>query len=339
MNGKQRAEAALKHDKIDRIPLFLFLGGSWQIANSGFTYRQLLKDPERSGEVFAASTEEFDADIAAAGTGATALFMKALGGRVEYGKQGFPVILSEPLDSKEKLKDLSPEMVLADPDVRSLIESAAYQSAHFNGSRLLLGNGRGPFTLAGQMFGIENFSRALYKDTEFVHALLEFTTEVALLYFRAMIQEGKADGIMICDPTASGDVISKKHFKRFALPSLEKIIAEAKAMSKPVFVHICGNIEDRLADLADAGIDCLSIDTKVSLPNVKRTVGDRLCIAGNADPVGILKFGGKTDVQQEAERCITTGGTRGFVLMPGCDLSPDVPYNNIQAFANAVHIS
>jgi uroporphyrinogen decarboxylase len=335
VNSKQRAFNAFNHEPNDKIPMCLFLGGSWQIAYSGNTYKTLIKAPERAAQIFAESSEEFDADIVTAGTGATALFIKALGGGVEYNKQGFPVILTEPLVSKDDLKRISPDMVIADPDVHSLVETAGYMAKIFNGDRMLLGNGRGPFTLAGQLFGLENFSRALYKDTGFAEELLNFTTEVALSYFKAMIREGNADGIVIADPTSSGDIISKKHFNRFALPYLKKIVDEMKKQSKPVMLHICGNIADRLEDLADIGISCLSVDTKMDLSFVKKTVGDRICIAGNADPVEAFKFGTPQKIMREAERCIEQGGNRGFVLMPGCDLAPGLPYENIKAFANA----
>lgn len=338
MTNRERALAAFRLEETDSVPVCVFLGGSWQIAESGSTYKELLGEPEHAARIFVDSSEEFDADIATVGTGATALFMKALGGRVEFNRRGFPVILEEPLKSKEDLGRLTPEMIVNDPDVRSLIASSASMSRLFGGKRLLLGNARGPFTLAGQMFGLENLSRALYKDTGFANELIDFTTQTVLLYFRAMIGEGGADGIVIADPTASGDVISRRHFDKFALPCLEKIAGEMRSLEKPVMLHICGNIADRLEQIADLPIDCLSVDTKMDLGLVEKRIGGRLCIAGNVNPVDVLKFGSPQKTAAEAERCIKLGGGRGFVLMPGCDIAPGVPRENIQALLSAARV-
>lgn len=334
MTNKERALAAFAREKTDRVPVCVFLGGSWPIAAAGADYHALLDDPAASADVFARAFDAFDADIVTAGTGSTALFIKALGGDVTFGPGGFPVIEGEPLVSKDGLGRLSVDAVLQDHDVHSLVLSAREMARLFGDRRLLLGNARGPFTLAGQIFGLENFSRALYKDQAFARTLLDFTTELALGFFDEMLSAG-ADGIVIADPTASGDVVSRRHFEAFALPCLRRITDAMKARGKPVMLHICGNIHDRLEPIAGLGIDCLSVDTKMDLAAVRQAVGGRLCIAGNADPVQVMKFGDAAQVRAEALRCIRAGGPDGFVLMPGCDLAPGVPEANIAAFAAA----
>lgn len=337
MTNKERAIAAFQLRETDRTPTCIFLGGSWPIADAGANYAQLLNDPVRSGDITAGAVEEFDADIVTAGTGSTALFVKALGGSVEFGKGGFPIIRGEPVVSEKDLSRLSARAVAEDHDVHSLVLAAKQMAGRFGGQRLLLGNARGPFTLAGQIFGLEQFSRALYKNPSFAHELLTFATEMVQGFFDAMLEEGGADGIVIADPTASGDVVSRRHFETFAFPYLKQVVSSVKARGKPVMLHICGNIGDRLEKIAELGIDCLSVDIKMDICAVKQAVGTRMCIAGNVDPVQILKFGGPEQVRQDALRCIHSGGPRGFVLMPGCDLAVGVPRPNIAALRDAAH--
>ncbi|MFQ5816166.1 MAG: uroporphyrinogen decarboxylase family protein, partial [Candidatus Hydrothermarchaeaceae archaeon] len=55
-------------------------------------------------------------------------------------------------------------------------------------------------------------------------------------------------------------------------------------------------------------------------------------VAGNVDPVGVMSQGTVEIVRRASEKCIhdaAPGG--GYVLMPGCDIPPTVPYDNIKA--------
>jgi uroporphyrinogen decarboxylase len=59
----------------------------------------------------------------------------------------------------------------------------------------------------------------------------------------------------------------------------------------------------------------------------------KICFAGNVDPVKIMLQGSPDDVERTCRHIIEVAGTDGgFVLMPGCDIPPTVPYENIQKF-------
>jgi uroporphyrinogen decarboxylase len=201
-----------------------------------------------------------------------------------------------------------------------------------------LASGRAPFTLATQLYGLENFSKAIYKNPVLAHKILEFTTELSLAYFKLMIEEGHVHGAFIADPSASGDVISKKHFVQFVLPYLKRLVTAVKEVQKPVMLHICGDITDRLELLPSTGIDSISIDAKVDISKAMELVGDEISVAGNVDPVNALEFGSKEDVIDAAVDCINKGaGKRGFILLPGCDLAGRVPEENIKVFVETAH--
>jgi uroporphyrinogen decarboxylase len=51
------------------------------------------------------------------------------------------------------------------------------------------------------------------------------------------------------------------------------------------------------------------------------------------DPVKVMLNGTVQDVEKACTDIIKAAGTGGgFVLMPGCDIPPTVPYDNIQKF-------
>jgi uroporphyrinogen decarboxylase len=337
-NSKEVVLKSFKREKTEYVPVGAFLGGSWPIINSGLTLESLIGDVQRTAQAFYEVNERINADILMVGVGSTALLIKALGGEVRFDNKGAPQIISELIKNEDDLSQLSISKAFNAPQVLWLRDVAKEVLRLSEEKRLILASGRAPFTLATQLFGLEKFSKAIYKNPELVHKILEFTTELSLSYFKFMIEEGNVHGAFIADPSASGDVISKKHFEKFVLPYLEKVVQGIKEHKKPVLLHICGDITDRLSLIASSGIDSLSIDTKVDLAKAMEIIGDEISVAWNVDPVNVLEFGTEEDVISATSQCISKGTTkRGFILLPGCDLAGDVPEHNIKTFIDTAH--
>lgn len=331
--SKEIAERAFRREKTERIPVGIFLGGSWPIIHSDLTLEGLIGDPVKTAKVFAEVNERLGADIIMTGTGATALIIKALGGEVRFDAKGAPQIVSELIKKEEDLEDLKVSTATNDPALVWLRDTARELIARSGEKNLILASGRAPFTLAAQLYGLENFLKALYKNQSFARKLLEFTTALSTDYFIRMIKEGKVHGAFIADPTASGDVISKSHFEEFVLPYTKRVVKAVKDLNKPVMLHICGDIGDRLHLIAETGIDSLSLDTKVDIGKAVDIIGTKVSIAGNVDPVGVLEFGSREEILQAAWECLEKGTQKGgFILMPGCDLATGVSEENIKAF-------
>lgn len=330
---------AFRREKTEFIPVGIFLGGSWPIINSGLTLEGLVGDVEKTAKVFFDVNERLNADIIIMGAGSTALMIKALGGEVKFDKKGAPQIISQLIKNEDDLRRLSVSTVTNHSSMVWLRGTAKEILRLSKGERMILASGRAPFTLATQMYGLENFSRALYKNPTFAHEILEFTTKLSIEYFKIMIEEGLVHGAFIADPTASGDVISKKHFEEFVLPYLNRVVRAVKNLNKPVMLHICGNISDRLKLISESGIDSLSIDTKVDIAKASVEIGGKLCIAGNVDPVDVLEFGTRMAVREATAECLRKGTVqgKGFILLPGCDPAGSVPEDNIKTFVDTAH--
>ncbi len=331
--SKERTIRAFCGQKPDRVPVGVFLGGSWPIIKSGLTLQGLIGDPVRTARVFYEVNEELDADLLMVGTGATALIIRALGGEVRFNSKGAPDILSELIQTEADLDRLDVATAFADPAVRWLQETAGELYALAGQHRLILASGRAPFTLASQLYGVENLARAMYRNKEFVHRLLEFATRLSIGYFVPHLQAGIVDGAFIADPSASGDLISARHFAEFVLPYTEQVVSAVKKAGGLTMLHICGDITDRLHLIPDIRVDNLSVDTKVSIAAAKNVLGTRVSLSGNVDPVGILEFGTAAEVRQATVTCLEPGaGAGGFILLPGCDLAAGVAVENIRAF-------
>jgi uroporphyrinogen decarboxylase len=114
---------------------------------------------------------------------------------------------------------------------------------------------------------------------------------------------------------------------------LKTFIDWAKSKGIRTLLHICGDTTDRLDLYPLTGAGCISLDHKTDIAKAKEVLHGQMCFAGNIDPVEIMLQGSVRDVGEACKRTIETAGTDGgFVLMPGCDIPPTIPLENIRKF-------
>jgi uroporphyrinogen decarboxylase len=83
--------------------------------------------------------------------------------------------------------------------------------------------------------------------------------------------------------------------------------------------------------------DNVSVDENIPLDLV-RDLAQRngKSFGGNLKLTTALLLGEELDAKRDALRCMDLGGTKGFILAPGCDLPYAVPEANLQAVAEVL---
>lgn len=141
--------------------------------------------------------------------------------------------------------------------------------------------------------------------------------------------------------TQRGLMMSLPMWKQVFKPCLQRIIRAAKEV-KPdliIFYHSDGNVWDAIPELIDAGVEVLNpVQPECINPGeVKRVFGDRLAFFGTVSVQRTMPFGTPDDVRAEVrQRIETVGKGGGLLLSPAHVLQPDVPWENIVAFFEAV---
>jgi len=80
--------------------------------------------------------------------------------------------------------------------------------------------------------------------------------------------------------------------------------------------------------------DNISIDENIPLDYVKGIALPKgISFGGNMRLTVVLLMGSEDDARQEALSCLDSGGTKGFILAPGCDLPMETPPANLKAVA------
>ncbi len=323
----------------ERVPATLFGGGVWTIFNSGNNFLSFKGQPKKYAEVILETQRRLDSDIVYVGSGYNNFHAAALGGRMKVREVGAPDLEAPLIHNPEDLDALNIEGVDEDEVIATVREAARIVAKKIGKDYVVTATAWGPFTLAAQLRGVEALMYGVYKQPDFVKKIIALSADVVNRFYEPLIADGVIEMVSIADPTASGDLISRKHFESFALPALKKMIGNFSRKGTRTLLHICGNTRDKIDLIGTIGADCFSLDSKVELSFAKEQLKGKMCIAGNVDPVKVMNQGTAEDVKRTSEKCIqdaAPGG--GYVLMPGCDIPPTVPYENIKTMIRAAKI-
>ncbi len=333
MTAKEVILQAIRGERPPRVAVALLSAGAWTFNQRGFTLQDMLGKPEEAAEIIGETSLKTRSDIVWPGSGYHNLVVRALGGAVKFRKKGTPDVLEPLLEKASDAESVDLSRIGEDEGIAGLWETAALVAKSIGDERLVGSSQWGPFTLAGQLFGVEKLMRAVYRDPAAVHAVVSFAAEVCYQYLVPYVRAG-AEIISVADPTASGDMISRSQFEQFVYPHLSALVRRLHGAGTLVAVHICGNITNRLDLLARSGADLISVDYKVDLQRVKAVVGQHPAFAGNLNPVAVMQQSTPEQVAKASREAIAAAGEDGnYVLMPGCDIPPGVPIENIQAMA------
>jgi uroporphyrinogen-III decarboxylase len=135
--------------------------------------------------------------------------------------------------------------------------------------------------------------------------------------------------------------LSPKVFNEFVRPYDERLIRIAKKAGKYVLYHDCGRADALLESFVEMEIDYLEPVTPIAAggdldpADVARRIGDKVSIRGGVNH-RIMTYGTPEEVRQEVRHCLNIfapGG--GYMLSPSAAINMDVPYANLEAFAQA----
>ena len=198
------------------------------------------------------------------------------------------------------------------------------------------------FETAWRLRGLENFLVDLRVNPDFAAALLDKLTGFMESNVRA-IALADADVVQLADDvgTQRGMMIAPALWREWFKPRMDRIIRALREI-KPdihVFYHSDGNIEDIIPDLIEVGVDVLNpVQPECMDPTViKRQYGNHLSFWGTIGTQTTMPFGSPDDVKAEiATRIRTVGHGGGLLVAPTHVIEPDVPWENIVAFVEAM---
>lgn len=198
------------------------------------------------------------------------------------------------------------------------------------------------FEVAWYLRGMEELMSGFYEDPEFNAALLDKLTDLRVEMARRYA-EAHTDVLMLGDDVSTqiSMMMSPALWRKELKPRLKRVIDAARAV-KPdilIFYHGDGNLSAIVEDLIEIGVDVLNpVQPECIDPfEMKRLYGDRLSFWGCVGTQTTMPFGTREEIFEVCKKLIQeVGKGGGFVIAPTHTLEPEVPYENIEAFLDAV---
>ncbi len=192
----------------------------------------------------------------------------------------------------------------------------------------------GPYSLAGRLLDMTEIMILCYEEPEMVETVLEKVTEFQIAYAKAFKEAG-ANGICMAEPAAG--LLSPSLMDEFSTPYVKKIREAVEDENFVVIYHNCGNnVELLINNISKVDAAAYSFGNAIDIENTLKALPEDRMIIGNIDPAGTLRNGTPEVIRKEVlellERC---SKYPNFVLSSGCDIPPQTPIENLQAFFDA----
>ena len=152
-----------------------------------------------------------------------------------------------------------------------------------------------------------------------------------------MYKEAGANGVVMAEPLAG--LLSPDLAEEFSARYVKKINEAVQSDDFLVIYHNCGNTTILTIDsILGTGSDAYHFGNAIDMAEMmKHMPADKIAM-GNVDPAGVLRNGTPETVKQATKDIMgACCGYKNFVISSGCDIPPATPWENIDAFFEAVN--
>ncbi len=192
----------------------------------------------------------------------------------------------------------------------------------------------GPFSLAGRLYDMNEIMMGIYIEPDVMHLLLEKCTTFLINYCQAIKKTGVA-GVMMAEP-ASG-LLSDEDAMQFSTQYVKRVVDAVQDDDFTLVLHNCGNTGHCTHSMVASGARALHFGNMIDMEQVMAEVPSDIVVMGNLDPVSIFKQASPEKVFAETSSLLAKMKPyKNFVLSSGCDLPPEVPFVNLDAFFQAL---
>jgi len=298
----------------------------------GVTVGALIADSELQAEGIRLVAEHTNA---AASVSLMDLSVEAecFGARIRFADDEVPTVVGRLINDEAEAD------ALAVPPVGTARSGIYIEAIRRAGERItdrpVLAGMIGPFSLAARLLDVSEIMYACYDEPDMVHTVLGKATEFLIAYARAYKAAG-ANGIMMAEPVAG--LLSPALEAEFSSPYVKQIVDAVQDDNFLVIYHNCGDNTPTMIDsILSTGAAAYHFGNSIDMRDMLGRVPADTVVMGNVDPAGAFRLGSPERVRAATlavmEQCCAYPN---FVISSGCDIPPQSPWENINAFFGAV---
>jgi uroporphyrinogen decarboxylase len=334
MNRKELFLRACRGDAVPRVPVWIMRQAGrylpeYRQIRAKHAFLEVCKTPDLAVEVSLQPFRRLGVDAVIVFSDIL-IVAEAMGLRLELGDAG--PNLPQPVRSEAdiaRLKNFDP-----DAETGFLMEAIRRLVREVGPEVPVLGFAAAPWTLACYMVegraqeGFPKVKSLLLAEPKSFRELLHRIAEATSSYLQAQIAAG-ATAVQLFD-TWCGE-LNLRDYLEFALPAVQEIVI-ALGRVVPVIYYTKASNHLILA-AADSGADVLSVDWRVDLRELRRTLGPRIALQGNVDPAAL--FAPPEAILRVTRDTLAALGGVGHVLNLGHGILQHTPVENAKIFVEA----
>lgn len=194
----------------------------------------------------------------------------------------------------------------------------------------------GPYSLAGRLMDVSEIMILCYDEPDMVHTVMEKATAFLISYCNAFRDAGAA-GVVIAEPLTG--LLSPGLAREFSHPYVQKLIAAVQTDDFCVIYHNCGdNVPHMITDIYQLGALGYHFGDAINMLDILPQAPEDVLVMGNISPANSFRGGTPESIAAETKQLIENcSAFSNFVISSGCDIPPQSPWENIDAFFQAAN--
>ena len=341
MNSSERMVAAFNLKIPDRVPI-----APWAEAPIctylGVSLREVLIQGDRMAEVQSQAYQRFQYDWISIGMGLAGIQPEALGCKVLYPEDSFPVIKELSVKNPEDVNKIKAPDPNKDGLLPQYIKGISLLKKKLGDEVPICLEFFSPFAIACRFRGVNQILQDIYDNPQLVHKLMEISLETQLRMGRAALKAG-AEMFYLGSDMEGPLLISPKHYDEFCKRENNELIRELKGEGAFMIFHMCGELikSNMMERIVESGAQAVSpgnitSETVFDIGPLKTKYGEKICIFANLNPTGKLLEGTPEEVETEIAGLMEKGKRGGgFILHTSGTMSPRTPLENFKAMMDS----
>ena len=331
LNRRELFERACRGEAVPRVPVWMMRQAGrylpeYRAIRAKHAFLEVCKTPDLAVEVSLQPLRILGVDAVIVFSDIL-IVAEAMGLPLELGDAG--PNLPEPVRSEadvRKLNNFDPET-----ETGFLMEAIRRLVCEVGPTVPVLGFAAAPWTLACYMVegrtkeGFAATKNLMYAEPRTFRELLARIAQATISYLQAQISAGAA-AVQLFD-TWCGE-LNLRDYLDSVLPAVQEIVS-GLGKNVPVIYYTKASNHLLLA-AADSGADVLSVDWRVDLRELRKTLGPKIALQGNVDPA--VLFAPEATIRRVTQEALASLGGAGHILNLGHGILQHTPVENAKIF-------
>ena len=302
------------------------------ISLTGVTVRQLIADSDLQAKGMKLIADRCDT-LASVSMMDLSVEAEAFGATVRYSDDEVPTVTGILVKDQQDADNLVVPKATAGRC--ALYVDAIKKAKELITDRPVLAGVIGPYSLTGRLMGVSEAMMNCYEDPDFLISVLEKATEFIISYINEYKKVG-ANGVVMAEPLAG--MLSPSLVSEFSSEYIRKIVDAVVDDNFILVYHNCGdNIAKMVDSIIETNASAYHFGNAVKMADMLEKMPQDKLVMGNVDPAGQIRNGSPESVKQATTNIMSECCKySNFVISSGCDIPPASPWENIDAFFDAV---